>query len=85
MKGMLLLFSRSVMSDFVTLWIAARQASLSFIYLPELAQINVHRTDWHCLEKNMKTQFSFLGNELGNLFSLLRSLNWPQVTPSSSP
>ena len=35
----------------------------------------------------IKTQFSFLGNELGNLqvFSLLRSLNWPQVTPSSGP
>ena len=56
-------------------------------FLLEFAQIHVHRTELHCLEKNIKTQFSFLGNELGNLqvFSLLRSLNWPRVTPSSSP
>ena len=39
----LLLFSRSVVSDSVTPWTAARQASLSFTnYLQEFAQTQVH-------------------------------------------
>ena len=36
-------FSCSVVSDFVTLWTAARKASLSYHQLLELAQTHVHR------------------------------------------
>ena len=39
MKGMLLLFSRSVISDFVTLWTAACQASLSFTIFRSLLKL----------------------------------------------
>ena len=66
MKGMLLLFSRSVMSDFVTLWTAACQASLSF-------------TIFRSLLKLMSIELVLLSNHLILCCPLLLSSIFPSI------